>query len=147
MKRSQRLTPVVDIAHKKTTEALTLLGESNVLWQRDKQQLTDLQSYKQEYLDKLRQGDTLSMTAKKVLEFRGFLAQLDQAILAQQQQVNNSLKRLQHHQNLWRQAHSKEQAMQSLVERYVDDEIKVEIKQEQQDSDERNTSQWLRKPK
>jgi len=147
MKRSQRLTPVVDIAHKTTTQALTILGESNAVWQRDKQQLDDLNNYRQEYLDKLRQGDALSMTAKKVLEFRGFLAQLDQAISAQQQQVANSLKRLQQHQKQWQQAQSKEQAMQSLVDRYLDDETRVEMKQEQNDTDERNTSQWVRKPK
>jgi flagellar FliJ protein len=147
MKRSQRLSPVVDIAHRKTDEALKLLGESNALWQREQQQLTDLENYKQEYLDKLRQGGTLSMTARKVLEFRGFLEQLDNAIRAQQQQVNASLQRLTLHQKQWQQAHSKEQAMQSLVNRYVQDELQVELKQEQNDTDERNTSQWSRRQK
>jgi flagellar biosynthesis chaperone FliJ len=54
---------------------------------------------------------------------------------------------LKYHQTLWQQAHSKEQAMQSLVDRYVNEEVQAELKKEQQDSDERNTSLWVRKPK
>lgn len=146
MKRSQRMKPVVDIAQQKTDLALRQLGQSNAQWQQETQQLNDLINYKQEYLNKLRHGE-MTMTAKKVLELRGFLEQLDQAIAAQQAQVDNSLKQLQYHQSLWQQAHSKQKAMTSLVDRYIDTEIKAELKQEQSDADERNTALWLRKPK
>ena len=147
MKRSQKLNPVVDIAVRATEAALIKVGETNTLWTSDKQQLEDLQRYKMEYLARLRQGDHTIMNAQKVLELRGFLAQLDQAIHAQEQQVAASLEVLRHHQALWQQARSKEQAIQSLVGRYHQVELQSELKQEQQDSDERNTAQWLRKPR
>jgi flagellar FliJ protein len=147
MKRSQRLTPIVDLAQKKTQAALIQVGQSNAAWQRDVQQLVELEGYKLDYLNKLRQGEQLSMTAQKVLELRQFLIQLDQAIAAQKNQIETSLKQLNYHQSVWSKVHSKERAMQSLVDRYHTQEQAQENKQEQQDSDERNTSQWLRKLK
>ena len=147
MKRSKRLSPIVELAVKATKVALIKVGEANALWIRDTKQLEELQRYQGEYLARLRSGDVISMSAQKVLELRGFLAQLDQAIIAQQQQVNTSLEVLQQQQKQWKKVRSKEQAMQSLVSRYHQEEVRIEIKKEQQDSDERNTVQWQRKSK
>jgi len=145
MKRSKRLTPVVDIAAKETEAALTKVGEANSAWLQDKQQLEDLNTYKGEYLAKFRQGDTLVMSAQKVLELRGFLVQLDQAIGAQQQQVDSRYHQLEQQRMVWKQVRMKEQAMNSLVERYQNEEVQQEAKQEQRDNDERNTTQWHRR--
>ena len=147
MKRSKRLSPIVDLAVKATEAALIKVGEANALWIRDAKQLEELQRYQGEYLARLRSGDVISMSAQKVLELRGFLAQLDQAILAQQKQVKISLEVLQQQQKQWKKIRSKEQAMQSLVSRYHQEEVHLETKKEQQDNDERNTAQWLRKSK
>ncbi len=147
MKRSKRLTPIVELAVKATEAALIKVGEANALWIRDTKQLEELHRYQGEYLARLRSGEVISMSAQKVLELRRFLAQLDQAIIAQQQQVKTSLEVLEQQQQQWKKVRSKEQAMQSLVSRYHHEEIRVEQKKEQADNDERNTSQWLRKPK
>ncbi len=147
MKRSKRLSPVVDIAAKEAEIALMHVAEANSLWQKDKQQLDDLHRYKGEYLAKFRQGDSLQISSQKMLELRAFLVQLDQAIAAQQQQVDNSYKKVQYQQTLWLQARTKEQAMQTLVGRYKAEESQQEVRQEQLDNDEHNTSQWVRKPR
>lgn len=147
MKRSKRLSPIVELAVKATEAAVIKVGEANALWIRDAKQLEELQRYQGEYLARLRSGDVISMSAQKVLELRGFLAQLDQAILAQQKQVKISLEVLQQQQKQWKKIRSKEQAMQSLVSRYHQEEVRLETKKEQQDNDEHNTVQWLRKSK
>lgn len=147
MKRSKRLSPVVVIAAKDTEAALIKVGTANVAWLADKEQLDDLHRYRTEYLDRFRRGDTLVMSAQKVLELRSFLVHLDQAIEAQTQQVKARYAVLARHRVLWQQASSKEQAMQSLVGRYQDEEFKQEARQEQLDNDERNTSQWVRRPR
>lgn len=147
MKRSKKLKPVVDIKVKATEKALVNLGQANVIWQQDKQQLEDLNRYKGEYLAIFRQRDALVMSAQKVLELRGFLVQLDQAIKAQQHQVQTSYEGVQHQQKLWLEARSKEQAIQSLVSRYHADEIYQQAKQEQRESDEHTTSMWFRRSK
>jgi flagellar protein FliJ len=145
MKRSKRLSPVVLIAAKETEAALIKVGNANAAWLADKEQLDDLNRYRAEYLDRFRRGDTLVMSAQKVLELRSFLVHLDQAIEAQTQQVKSRSAALARHRLVWQQARSKEQAMQSLVDRYQDEEFKQEARQEQLDNDERNTSQWVRR--
>jgi len=147
MKRSKRLTPVVDIAAKNTEAALTKVGQANTAWLQDKNQLEELKRYKGEYLAKFRQGDSLVMSAQKVLELRSFLVQLDQAIQAQEFQVKERYFQLEQQRIVWQQARSKEQAMHSLVGRYQDEELQQESRQEQLENDERNTSQWVRKPR
>lgn len=145
MKRSKKLNPVLDVASKATESALLKVGEASALWQAEKQQLEDLHNYKGEYLAKFRQSDTLTMSAQKVLELRAFLAQLDQAIEAQVTQVEQYYQAVQYQQQLWLEARTREQAMQSLVTRYQTQEADQEAKQEQRDNDERNTSLWYRK--
>ena len=145
MKRSKRLAPVVDIATKATDSALVEMGKANAAWHKEKQQLEELRHYKGEYLARLRQGDAVVMSAQKVLELRGFLAQLDQAIQGQEQQVEIYYHQLEQQRALWQQTRSKEQAMQSLVDRYQHEESQIESKQEQQASDEHNAIQWRHK--
>ena len=145
MKRSKRLAPVVNIATKATDAALIKMGEANGMWLKEKQQLEELHHYKGEYLARFRQGNTAVMSAQKVLELRGFLAQLDQTIQVQEQQVQVYYQQLEQQRALWQQTRSKEQVMQSLVERYHDEETQVELKQEQQISDEHNAIQWRQK--
>jgi len=145
MKRSKRLTPVVDIAAKETEAALTKVGQANTAWLQDKNQLEELKRYKGEYLAKFRQGDSLVMSAQKVLELRSFLVQLDQAIQAQEFQVKERHIYLEQQRIVWQQTRSKEQAMHALVGRYQDEELQQESRQEQLENDERNTTQWVRK--
>ena len=85
------------------------------------------------------------MSAQKVMELRAFLIQLDQAIGSQERQVETSFQMLQQQQQAWKAVRRKEQAVQSLVGRYQQAEMKVELKQEQRENDERNTAQWLQK--
>ncbi len=49
--------------------------------------------------------------------------------------------------NIWLQARSKQQAMQSLIDRYQDEELQAESKQEQRANDEHNAIQWRSKIK
>jgi flagellar FliJ protein len=147
MKRSKRLAPVVNIATKATDAALIKMGEANAAWLKEKQQLEELNHYKGEYLARFRQGNTAAMNAQKVLELRGFLSQLDQTIQVQEQQVHIYYKQLEQQRALWQQTRSKEQVMNSLIERYHDEETQAALKQEQQLSDEHNAIQWRHKSK
>lgn len=145
MKRSQKLQPVVHLVEKHTHDALLKLGEANSLLQREQQQLEDLIRYRDEYLARFRHEDPLIMNAQKALELRGFLIQLDQAIEAQRQQVASHKQRVQQRQMQWREARSKEQAVNSLVKRYQSQETKQAARKEQQDSDEHASLQWRKK--
>lgn len=144
MSRTRKLDPVIDMARKATESELIKLGEHNALLQREQNQLNDLMQYRDEYLARFRQGDPMQMSAKKALDLRGFLAQLDQAIQAQQLQVNHSQQIVNRQQQHWLQARNKEQALDSLMARYRADEEMKQQRREQRENDEHTNAMWLR---
>lgn len=144
MSRTRKLDPVIDMARKATESELIKLGEHNALLQREQNQLDDLMQYREEYLSRFRQGDPMQMSAKKALDLRGFLAQLDQAIQAQQVQVNQSRQVVERQQENWLQARNKEQALDSLMARYRADENVKQQRHEQRENDEHTNAMWLR---
>jgi len=144
MSRMRKLDPVIEIARKRTESALFKLGESNALLQHEQNQLDDLMHYRDDYLARFRRDDPLVMSAKKALELRGFLAQLDQAIHAQQLQVNQSRQVVDRQQQNWIQARNKEQALDSLMAKYQANEQHQQQRREQRDNDEHTTALWLR---
>ncbi len=147
MSRSRKLNPVIDMARKATENELIRLGERNALLQQDQTQLEDLINYRQEYLNRFRQDDPTLMSAKKALELRAFLAQLDQAIQAQQVQVNQSQLKVQQQQKNWLEAKNKEQAIDTLRHRYTADEVQQQQRHEQRENDEHTNAMWLRRHK
>lgn len=144
MSRSRKLDPVINMARQATETELGKLGETNALLQQAENQLDDLMRYRDEYLARFREGDPMLMSARKALDLRGFLAQLDQAIHAQQLQVNQSRELVNRQQQNWQQARNKEQALDSLMERYRTEEHHREQRHEQRENDEHTTTRWLR---
>lgn len=144
MSRMRKLDPVIEVARKSTESALVKLGETNALLQQEQNQLNDLMQYRDDYLARFRRDDPLVMSARKALELRGFLAQLDQAIHAQQLQVNQSQQLVNRQQQNWLQARNKEQALDSLMAKYQAAEQHQQQRREQRDNDEHTTAIWLR---
>ncbi len=145
MKRSKRLQVVVELATKEKDAILEQVGRANQAWLKEKRQLESLYQYREEYLAQLRSGHTQNMTAQRVLALRGFLSQLDQAIQAQSQQVAQQFKLLEQQRQKWKQAWTKEKSVQHLVERYQDEEQRLENKKEQRTQDEFSAQLWRRK--
>lgn len=144
MSRSRKLDPVIDMARKATESELGKLGQTNALLQQAENQLDDLLRYRDEYLARFREDDPMLMSARKALDLRGFLAQLDQAIHAQQLQVNQSRQLVDRQQQNWQQARNKEQALDSLMDRYRADEQRRQQRLEQRENDEHTNARWLR---
>lgn len=145
MARAQKLIPVIDMARRETEKAQLQLAEANRLLHQEQQQLQDLQQYRQDYLQRFRSADPQAMPARKALELRGFLVQLDQAIQLQETQVRQFFTQSQHKQHTWLQARSKQQAMESLMERYQQQDLQQQQRREQLVSDEYSVQLWRRK--
>lgn len=145
MSRARKLDPVIEMARKATETELVKLGETNALLVQEQNQLDELMRYRDEYLARFRHDDPMVMSARKALELRGFLAQLDQAIHAQQLQVSQSQQRVNNQQNQWLEARNKEQALDSLMARYQADEQLKQQRREQRDNDEHTNAMWLRR--
>ncbi|GAB4288044.1 MAG: flagellar export protein FliJ [Methylophaga sp.] len=144
MSRARKLDPVIEMARKATESELVKLGKHNALLQHEQNQLEELQRYRDEYLARFRQGDAQQMSAKKALDLRSFLAQLDQAIHAQQLQVEQNRQAVEKQQQTWLQVRIKEQALDSLKARYHADEQLNAQRREQRENDEYTNAMWLR---
>ena len=145
MARAQKLIPVIDLARRETEQAQMQLADANRLLHQEQQQLQELQQYRQDYLQRFRSGDPQSMPARKAIELRSFLVQLDQAIQLQEKQVRQYLGQSQHKQQIWLQARSKQQAMETLMERYQQQDLQQQLRREQVLSDEYSVQLWRRK--
>src|SRR5690554_3944480 len=147
MTRAAKLIPVIEMAARETDSAMQALVQSNNLLERERHQLTELQRYRQEYLQRFRQEDSQQMSARKAVDLRAFLAQLDHAIRLQQSHVEQCLQHTRKQQALWLQAKNKQHAIESLQQRYQNEDIQRQQKQEQRLADEHTALLWARKHK
>ena len=115
--------------------------------EQERHQLEDLLRYREEYLQQFRQGDALQMSARKAIDLRSFLAQLDNAIRMQQSHVERCFVQTQKQQQLWLQAKNKQRSIESLKERYQNEAEQKQQKQEQRFADEHTAMLWARKHK
>ncbi len=145
MARAQKLIPVIDMARREVERAQLQLADANRLLHQEQQQLQDLQHYRQVYLQRFRSADPQVMSARKAIELRSFLVQLDQAIQLQESQVRQYLGQSQHKQQIWLQARSKQQAMETLMERYQEQDMQQQQRREQMLTDEFSAQLWRRK--
>ncbi|AFJ03485.1 Flagellar protein FliJ [Methylophaga frappieri] len=147
MTRAQKLLPVIELA-KQDAEATQLkLAQANRQLHREQQQLHELQHYREEYLQRFRRVDPQIVSARKALDLRAFLVQLEQAIVLQEQQVQKQHNQVLQQQQAWRQARQKMQAMQTLMERYQQHEVLSASRREQVLNDEFSVSLWRRQRK
>lgn len=145
MSRADKLKPALEMAQRATEKALLQLSEANQALMRDQQQLGELQQYRDDYLQRFRQADPMVMKAQKQLELRAFMAQLDQAIRMQDQQVQDTLQNAQQYHQRWLQTRAREHALESLLQRYHQQAETRALRQEQITSDEQSSMLWRRR--
>ena len=131
--RADRLQPAVDQAHKRRDDAMQKLAEQQQRVARAEHQLGELKRYRQDYA--AGQGDGMSVSA--LLNRQQFIERIDRAIEQQQTEVQRQLRQLDHARGQWRDAHAREQALDSVVSNYRELERKAEDRREQSDIDER----------
>ena len=147
MTRATKLIPVIEMASRETDKAMQILVQANNVLEQERHQLEDLLRYREEYLQQFRRGDALQMSARKAIDLRSFLAQLDNAIRMQQSHVERCFVQTQKQQQLWLQAKNKQRSIESLKERYQNEAEQKQQKQEQRFADEHTAMLWARKHK
>jgi len=147
MTRASKLIPVIEMASRDTDKAMQSLVQANNVFEQEKHQLNDLLRYREEYLQQFRQGDALQMSARKAIDLRSFLAQLDHAIRLQQSHVENCYSQIQQQQQIWLQAKNKLRSIESLKDRYQNEAEQRQQKLEQRLADEHTAMLWARRHK
>jgi flagellar FliJ protein len=130
--RANRLQPAADLAHDRQEAAMQRLAEQQQKLAKAEQQLDELQKYRAEYAEA---AGGVSVSA--LLNRRQFVERIDQVIAQQINEVARQRRLLDGVRNQWREAHAREQALGSVIDRYREQERKSEDRREQAEIDER----------
>lgn len=137
MKRSHRLQVVIDLYLRQENEALQSLGRGQQQLQDQQDQLQSLQSYRDDYLQKLNEQQRVGMNVNQMLEFRAFADKLDKAIEGQQQVVTKKESEVMRLRRRWEDSHQQTKSLQKLSDLAKAEELKIQYKQEQAEQDAR----------
>ena len=130
--RSDRLQPAVDQAQRRQQDALQRLADQQQKLAQAEQQLEELQRYRRDY--SLSDG---GLTVSALLNRQQFVDRIDQAIVQQGKLVERLQRQLDGARERWLQAHARENALDSVVERLRKQESQREQRHEQAEVDER----------
>lgn len=130
--RSERLQPAVDQAQRRQKDALQRLAEHQQKLAAAEQQLEELKRYRREYA----LGDG-GLTVSALLNRQQFVDRIDQAIAQQSQLLDRLQRQLEAARQRWLQAHARENALDSVVDRLRTQEQQREQRLEQAEVDER----------
>ena len=143
-KRSQRFEPVVKVAENREQEAARDLGRAQATLAEAQQRLSELESYREEYIKRFHSTGAVGMSAAQMLDYRAFMVKLDQAIAEQGLVVEQVAHRAEQQRQEWFSRRGKVKMLDTVVTRYQADERRDADRKEQGDQDER--TQQIKKP-
>lgn len=140
--RSARMQVVLKLADEKEKALVEALGKIQQQVIQEQQQKQQLESYRQDYID--RQQSLFSngvRGADALRNYAAFMSNLEHAISQQEQQLSLVEKQLEQIKQQWFKAHSRSKNLTKLVDSYKEDELKVMESQLQREIDDRPKSQ------
>lgn len=130
------LQPLVDLAHHKNDAATKKLGQLNQQQQSAQGKLEALQQYRRDYQTKFQEAAQQGMEPTDLRNFQDFIDRLDQAIRQQQQVIEKTKSNVQTGRHELMDSTRKMRSFDTLAQRHVESEMKVEAKKEQRLQDE-----------
>lgn len=143
--KSARLAPVKQMAEDRAKTATEAMVTARNDHQNNKQKLTDLMRYRNDYHTELQSKAKSGVSAMQLQQYQTFIAQLDKAILQQQHQVTRTKAELEHKQATWQHKNSHKEAINKVVGRMHKAELAAEDSKEQKELDEHNIQSQFRK--
>jgi flagellar FliJ protein len=136
------LATLIELAQNKTDEATRRLGQLQTAHTSAAEKLEMLQRYRQEYLDQLQVQMGAGVPAAQLRNFRNFIATLDAAIEQQRAVTVQADTRLATGRGDWQNSQRRLNSFDTLAGRVRLQEMAVQNKREQRDSDERSARQF-----
>lgn len=144
MTRSEKLTPITQLASNREQDAAREMGRVQQLILEHENRLLELQAYRDEYLERMRRMGEDGIDATRLNDYRNFIRKLDEAISFQARQIEQCRSQLTVKQQQWQALRSQSKALDKVVDRYRSEEQRLRDRREQQESDER--AQYNRRP-
>lgn len=136
MLRSRRLAVVLNLEERKEQEALERMGEARNRYEAQQEQIDNLNRYQQEYRDQIRQNQQGVVPVARLQAWQAFIAQLDQVLRQQQQQLDILAERLDESRRQWQEAWERRRGMEKYIETCRRQEQREQDLKEQKLADE-----------
>ncbi|MCK5639759.1 MAG: flagellar export protein FliJ [Gammaproteobacteria bacterium] len=137
MKKSVRMKPIEHLAQSREQVAIRELGSQQQHLHQQQEQLLQLETYRVEYQKQFQNKGSMGITASQFQDMQCFLNQVDKAIAQQKVQVQLASLSCEQKRELWVNAHSRTQVLETVVNRYHQEEQRELSRREQKDLDER----------
>lgn len=136
MSKTFSLQPLVNLAHKKNESATRKLGQLNQQQQAAKNKLDTLQQYRRDYQTRFQEATRNGMDQTGLRNFQDFINRLDDAISQQRQAVEQTNHSVHAGRTELKDAQRKMKSFDTLAQRHIEAERKLETKTEQRLQDE-----------
>ena len=137
MKRSERMAPVQQALESTQQDRARDFGAAQRQLESAEQKLKDLEQYHDEYQRGFQQRARTGQSVTALRDYQVFLARLQDAIRQQTQVVLQARDGLTGSRQRWQSAARKSKAVESVVDRWQQDERRQADRIEQKESDER----------
>jgi flagellar FliJ protein len=141
------LQPLLDLANTRMDEVTRELGELIASERSSQQKLELLQGYRDEYGARFIEAARSGIGSESMRNYTNFLGRIDEAIEVQRQIVEQSHLDTSQGQQQWVEQHTKVRAFDTLSQRFQNDLVRKELRQEQRASDEHASRKFREKQK
>ncbi|MBY6186876.1 flagellar export protein FliJ [Marinobacter hydrocarbonoclasticus] len=145
MSDPKQLAQVLAMADKALEKAALDLRSANSAVQALKQQLTQLQNYRWDYVKQAQQQAGTTLHASHYQQYHHFIAKLDAAITQHIARVRQAEAAAEQRQALWQQAHQRQQAIALLIDKNKARALQLAEKRSQRELDEFALQQFVRR--
>ena len=140
MKTSQKLRPVVRVAHHQERNAARQLGDRMRHVELQQKQLDELLVYRADYAKSFAEATAKGLSVVQLRDYQLFLSRLDTAIDQQKQQLADSQKNCDTSKVSWQDASGRHKMIDKVVERRQQSEQQQQQGKEQREADDRTPS-------
>lgn len=136
-KKSSRFQTVVRYTESKEDTAAKQLAESQKNLADQQSRLESLSQFKDEYADGFTRTGQQGMRASQLRDYQAFMTKLQNAVDQQKRLVEVAVENLEGKRRQWLLSRNETRKANTLLDRYLFAEQRLQDKQEQKDSDER----------
>lgn len=136
MTKTFTLQPLVQLAHQKNDAATRKFGQLNQQQQVALAKLDTLLQYRKDYQARFQEAVRTGMSQADLSNFQNFMQRLDEAIAQQQKAVEQAHSSVQVGRNELEDTQRRMKSFDTLAQRHVESEKKLEAKSEQRLQDE-----------
>jgi flagellar FliJ protein len=136
MTKTFTLEPLVHLAHQKNDAATRRFGQLNQQQQAALAKLETLMQYRKDYQARFQQAAQAGISHADLNNFQNFMLRLDEAIAQQQKAVAQAHRSVQAGRNELEDTQRRMKSFDTLAQRHIENEKKLEAKSEQRLQDE-----------